>query len=570
MYQIYYYAGLFGLSFLLTLVFIMRWQKLFQVHMTAIFLLIPITNLGYWLMYESHDPGSAMALIKIIYICGGCFLPWLITMCELQLCRIRGGRLLRMGPLIFGAAVYMTVLSVGHAPLFYKSLAFVHTGTSWVQQKIYGPFHTLHYIFVALYLAADLGIIVYSYIRRRQVSRRILLLLVIPVLFSVASYFANRFLMGTGYEPLPLSYVLAQGVYLLIARRMAYYSVSEMVIASMVQSGDTGFITVDSAGCYLGSNETAKKILPELCHLFVDQPIGKAGGLKETVNAWLNEFRQDPGSDRFLYSSAGADEKIYTVTVGYLFDGKRMCGYQVLLQDDTQNQKYIRLLDQYNTDLQAEVAQKTERIVTMHDQLVLGMAAMVDSRDNSTGGHIKRTSEGVRILVEAIREGGTLPLSDAFCRNLIKAAPMHDLGKIAVDDAILRKPGRFTPEEFEKMKSHASKGADIVREILKDTDDEDFCRIAENVAHYHHERMDGSGYPEGLCGSAIPLEARIMAVADVYDALVSRRVYKDAFSFEEADRIILEGMGSQFDPALEPYYRQSRQRLENYYARQDR
>ena len=156
-----------------------------------------------------------------------------------------------------------------------------------------------------------------------------------------------------------------------------------------------------------------------------------------------------------------------------------------------------------------------------------------------------------------------------ICRNLIKAAPMHDLGKIAVDDAVLRKPGRFEPWEFEIMKSHAAEGARIVHEILKETDDDAFHLLAENVAHYHHERWDGSGYPEGLKGDAIPLEARIMAVADVYDALVSRRVYKEKMSFEKADAIIREGMGSQFDPALKPVYLAARPKLEAYYSSLD-
>ena len=105
---------------------------------------------------------------------------------------------------------------------------------------------------------------------------------------------------------------------------------------------------------------------------------------------------------------------------------------------------------------------------------------------------------------------------------------MHDLGKIAVNDAILRKPGRFTPEEYEAMKTHAAEGARIVHEILADSDDEELRRIAENMAHYHHERMDGSGYPDKLKGGEIPLEARVMAIADVYDALVSERVYKES------------------------------------------
>lgn len=202
----------------------------------------------------------------------------------------------------------------------------------------------------------------------------------------------------------------------------------------------------------------------------------------------------------------------------------------------------------------------------MHDNLILSMATMVESRDNSTGGHIRRTSEGVRLLTEELKAEGLFALSDDFSRDLIKAAPMHDLGKIAVDDAVLRKPGRFTPEEFEKMKTHAAEGARIVHEILKGTDDPDFQRIAENVAHYHHERWDGSGYPEGLKGDEIPVEARIMAIADVYDALVSKRVYKDSMSFEQADAIIMEGMGKHFDARLKSCYVNARPKLEAYYS----
>ena len=229
-------------------------------------------------------------------------------------------------------------------------------------------------------------------------------------------------------------------------------------------------------------------------------------------------------------------------------------------------EKLAEFRKNYNDELKKEVAQKTERIVALHDKLILSMATMVESRDNSTGGHIKRTSDVVRVLMDVIKENGVFELSEDYCEKVIKAAPMHDLGKIAVDDVILRKPGRFTPEEFEKMKTHAAEGAKIVRRILTDTDDEEFRQIAENIAHFHHERVDGSGYPEKLKGDEIPLEARIMALADVYDALVSKRVYKESYSFEKADRIILEGMGTQFDPALKKTYEIARPRLESYYS----
>ena len=143
---------------------------------------------------------------------------------------------------------------------------------------------------------------------------------------------------------------------------------------------------------------------------------------------------------------------------------------------------------------------------------------------------------------------------------------MHDLGKIAVDDAILRKPGKLTDEEYAIMKSHAAEGAKIVHEILKDTEDTEFHLIAENVAHYHHERYDGSGYPDGLKGDDIPIEARITAIADVYDVLVSKRVYKEKVSFSDASQIILDGMGTQFDKRLEPYFVKARPKLEAYYS----
>ena len=201
----------------------------------------------------------------------------------------------------------------------------------------------------------------------------------------------------------------------------------------------------------------------------------------------------------------------------------------------------------------------------MQNKLVFGMATMVEGRDNSTGGHIKRTSEVVKLIVEEMARDSSLNLDHHFINNVVKAAPMHDLGKITVDDAILRKPGKFTPEEYDAMKKHSSEGARIVKEILDDCGDEYLEQITINVAHYHHERWDGNGYPKGLKGEEIPLEARIMAIADVYDALVSKRVYKEEFSFEQANSIIIDGMGKQFDPQLEKYYLQARDKIEKFY-----
>lgn len=223
------------------------------------------------------------------------------------------------------------------------------------------------------------------------------------------------------------------------------------------------------------------------------------------------------------------------------------------------------MIREYNLRLEKEVEKKTEHIELMNNKLIMAMADMVEGRDWNTGGHIKRTSRAVEILVEELHKSDEIKYPEYFCAALVKAAPMHDLGKITIDDAILRKPGKFTKEEFEIMKSHAANGKDIIHKILEEMDDEYFRMIAENVACYHHERIDGSGYPKGLKGKEIPLEARIMAIADVYDAFVSKRCYKDRFSFEKAASIIEDGMGTQFDRDLCQAFIACKEKLKDYY-----
>ncbi len=537
--------------------------------MTIVFVMVPVCNLEYYLMYTSSDINAAIIALKMLYI-GGCFLPWVITMCIANLCNIKVNRLVKMSTFLFNSLFYIFVMTIGHSKIFYKSFSIEKKGSSCIMLKEYGFFHNLYYVVIFLYLVVDLALIIFAYRRKKQSSRRILFILFLPIPINIMGYIINHYMIIYGIEIIPITYVLGQILYLCIVHRMAIYNVSDMVLESMVESGDTGFVTVDFKKRYLGSNETAREILPDLNRLIVDGPIDKTDALKETLVAWIDKYslNQEMGKHVFYRPSGilSDDERIYSVTVNYLFDGRKRHGYQIFLEDDTQNQKYIQLIDKYNTDLQKDVAIKTERLMEMHNNLIMGMAMMVESRDNSTGGHIRRTSEGVRILIEEMKKDEKLNLSDSFCKNIIKAAPMHDLGKISVDDAVLRKAGAFTTEEREKMKKHSAEGARIVHEILKDTDDEQFRRIAENVAHYHHERVDGTGYPDGLKGNEIPLEAKIMAIADVYDALVSKRVYKEKYSFEKANEIILEGMGTQFDSSLQKYYESARPKLEAFYS----
>ena len=592
-----YYYWMFLISFCMTMLYAAKWHKHFDIHIALVFVLVPITNLGFVFQGAATDVDSYIIGTKIGYI-GGCYLEFCLLMSILNLCHFRVRKLWKACGFLLCSLMYLVVLTIGYLPVFYRNTEMRTYQGKTVFIKEYGPLHSVFWAMISLLFAVSIGVIIYSWFRRTQVSRVILILVFIPEFIALFAYFPGRMFVKE-VDLLPVSYVIAQIMYLLIVQRINLYDISDTVIDSMVQSGETGFVSFDLKLNYLGSNGTAKRILPELSGLTVDRPISNERVLRETLLTYLNAFRQDESNNLFYYrkklrphellsgapgavskgyegrpvsrdnaaaEEAGEDnERIYVVSVHDLFIGKKKKGYQFFLADDTKNQKYISLIHHYNSDLEAEVRKKTDNLNEMHNRLILGMATMVESRDNSTGGHIRRTSEGVRILIGEMKAKGDSRLTDTFCANLIKAAPMHDLGKIAVDDAVLRKPGRFTAEEFEKMKTHAAEGARIVHEILKETDDSDFRVLAENVAHFHHERWDGTGYPEGLKENEIPLEARIMAVADVYDALVSKRVYKEKMSYEKADGIIMGGMGTQFDPGLKEYYESARPKLEAYY-----
>ena len=210
-------------------------------------------------------------------------------------------------------------------------------------------------------------------------------------------------------------------------------------------------------------------------------------------------------------------------------------------------------LAQQNVILEQQVEERTRRLYSLQDAIIISMASLAETRDNETGYHIRRTQQYVRELASYLRElpKFTEQIDDRFITTVFKTAPLHDIGKVGVPDSILLKPGRLTPEEFEIMKMHTVYGKDTLIAAEKSMEDpEDFLLLAKEIAHCHHEKWDGSGYPRGLRATEIPLSARLMAVADVYDALITKRVYKEPMPHEEAVAIIKEGRGSHFDPEV--------------------
>ncbi|WP_196594127.1 response regulator [Pectinatus sottacetonis] len=212
------------------------------------------------------------------------------------------------------------------------------------------------------------------------------------------------------------------------------------------------------------------------------------------------------------------------------------------------------LLKNKNQYLEAEVARQVKEISLIQEVSIVAMAALAEARDNETGLHIHRTKEYVKELSLYLKHKGKFIdiLTDKNINLIVKSAPLHDIGKVGIPDSILLKPGRLTTEEFEIMKTHTTIGKNAISlaESMLKRESENFLQFAKEIAFCHHEKWDGSGYPNGLIGKSIPLSARIMAVADVYDALISTRVYKKAFPHAMAVSIIKNDSGKHFDPVI--------------------
>jgi putative two-component system response regulator len=206
-----------------------------------------------------------------------------------------------------------------------------------------------------------------------------------------------------------------------------------------------------------------------------------------------------------------------------------------------------------NAYLETEVSKRTREVEAIQDVTILAMASLAETRDSDTGNHIRRTQFYVKALAEKLQNHPRFShyLTAHNIAMLYRSAPLHDIGKVGIPDRILLKPGRFEPEEFEIMKRHSALGRDAIEHAERSLGTNvEFLSMAKEIALSHHEKWDGSGYPEGLAKDDIPISARLMAIADVYDSLISRRIYKDGMSHEKATAIILEGKSAHFDPDI--------------------
>lgn len=539
-----FYWAMFILSIAFLIYLFVRFKEKVSWCYLLVFSIMSLSNLGYILLFRSTVVEEAVASNILTYI-SSAFIPLLVILCINDLCHIKTNKIIVCLMLIFAFIDLMLPFTIGYSDIYYKNVDIAFSNGYSYLVKEYGPLHIYHTIYIITCVVITDLVLVYTAIKQKNISYRIVITFVALMFLITFTYIIER-MLHSRIDFMPLAYCLGELIVIIMLNRIKYFNVSNLFTDSVNQGQAYGLIVFDLKGRFSGFNDTAVKWFPELKRLNVDKNnIYDDTKLFKTINEWK---KNGSDGDSKLFE---IDDKV--IKARYLEIKKKgnKASFCVELSDNTQTQRYIRLMNNYNDNLKKEVDLKTENIVRMQDDIIISMASIVENRDNDTGGHIKRTSDVVKIFVEYLMEKNKYEKLDAdYARCIIKAAPLHDFGKVGISDSVLNKKGRFTKEEYDEMKKHSEKGAKIVAKILSSSTDLRFKETAINVAHYHHERYDGSGYPKGLKGEEIPFEARIMALADVFDALVSKRCYKEKMSYEEAFKIIKDSLGTQFDMNL--------------------
>ena len=554
LYTVAFIIAMFMLALLL-----LKYKNQVSNYYILLFCAIAAVDLGYMQMASSVDTLAAIIANQTVYF-GSCFTPFFLLMCVADLCKVKVKSIFQYLFIAYASFVFLLVSTIGKWDLYYTSVSLSQEfGVSFLVKE-HGPLHILYPLYLAFCSILGLGMIIHAMRNRKDVSYKTSLILLSCMVIVVGVYAAEK-MMHLHVELLPFAYLVAQTECIILLRRIRLYEVAAISAQSMLDNYDYGFVLVNNAGKYLGSDETAKEWFPEMKELLIDSGIsGKETPLLAQINKWI----AGEDENHIVYLEMG--ERVIEVTHSVLKVRGKKTVYCICLEDETEQQNYTKLMQQYNENLEKDVELKTKKLRRVQNDIIISMASIVENRDSNTGGHIARTSDIIRIFVDYLRKAYHFPeLTEEMAHSIIKAAPLHDFGKIGIPDNILNKPGKFTDEEYEIMKQHSAKGAVIVEKILRHSEDAYFRRVAINVAHYHHEKWDGNGYPEKLSGAQIPFEARVMALADVFDALVSKRVYKDSFSYDKAFSIIEESKGTHFDPALCEAFLQCRHKLEELY-----
>ena len=551
-----FYLVLFAISMLYLFVLILRFKQASSIYYILLAVCVMLINFGYWQLSISKTVEEALLASKISYI-GASFVGYFMVCSIAKICKTKIPAAVRYMCIVWGFTIASLAMTIGRFDVYYKSVSLVTVNGFSYLVKDYGHAHALFVIGIIAQLCYGFFIVAFSFKKGKTVSY----ISSIGSLAVMASVTAIYFIKVGVYTMLPLAYDIGFAILLLLLTRISLHDTLSVFGESMTHEKDYGLVTFDFQGRFLDGDERAREWFAELNELSLDRTVKNYSTdfLKQVKN-WTDgeqtESRCFVCQDKIIE----AKRNVFVTKTGK----KVLC---VHLQDDTKHQQYTQLIERYNADLQRDVQLKTQKIQQIQNDIIISMASIVENRDSNTGGHIRRSSEVVSVFVGHLLETNSVAdLDKHLAECIIRSAPLHDFGKIAISDAILNKPGKYTAEEYEEMKKHPVLGTSIVARILQSSEDVTLKNVAVNVAHYHHEKWDGSGYPDGKKGLEIPFEARVMALADVFDALVSKRAYKEPFGFEKSFAIIEESSGSHFDPFLCKLFLECKADLINVYS----
>ena len=533
-----------------------RGNNLLEILLSACLL---ISNIGYYFLSISRSADTAFIANTLGYV-GGIFLPFIVMLKLADFSKSKIPDWFTFTMAFFNILVFLTVMISEKYTFFYTEATF-DPGPPANLIVTAGPFYYARFIILGVEMALSIFFTVLTYIGRRKASFKTMIIFV-GMMFMVFVVYVTEMIINLKYDLVPFFYLACAITLNYSSGRMSLYDVSLSVQEKIEEVNNYAYMVFDRNYNFVGCNTAAYKFFPELSSATIDTRINADNYALKSILKWLHDTsmyadRTDTKKkfvkDDVVINDRNPEERKHlNCELSFIHFGsqKRIAGYLVELVDDTAQQDRIEQLSFRGERLQREAAKQAKKLKDLQSSTILGMAAMIESRDNSTGGHINRTSACCALFVEYLRTCREYHKSENYWDAVINSAPLHDLGKINISDAILKKRDKLKPWEYDEMKTHAQKGADIVKKVLADVDDREFVQVAINVAHHHHEKYNGSGYPDGLQGKHIPFEARIMAIVDVFDALVSKRYYKKAMAYDEAFKIIEDEKGSHFDPEL--------------------
>ena len=535
-----------------------------DIYYWSALIVIPIVILGYWLQYRILGLTAARVSISFITI-GNTILPVMFLFVMMRFLKLKAEpwvKLLAYGLAFFYQAIIWLMVD---REVYYKEYSYVKTDSGYYAGRITeGPLRRFDSIFMLLVVLAFVIIMIIGFVKKGGYTRGTLIRNYIFLSLALGIYMFEEF-VHLNFSLRPYLYCLVEILLAVTYDKIHIHDISALMSAQQDIEQGRAYLALDFRRRFLCCNQSCYELIPELKSQRLDTLIEADGSRLSRLLGLIEEFKENKDAR----AEFQVEDKTYICEVSYFSIRKnaKNMGYLIYIRDATAEKRNLDILNNYNEVLSREVGSKVKHIRSIQRNLVMGMANMIENRDNNTGGHVKRTSDVIAFLVDEIIKQGKFPISEQIAEDIVRAAPMHDLGKLHIDSNILCKPARLTDEEFAIMKTHSVKSGEIVMILLKDIEEEHFVKTAYNIARFHHERWDGRGYPEGLVGGMIPLEARIMAVADVYDALVSKRCYKEPMSFEKAETIMCESMGTQFDPNMKQIFLACKDKLENYYRK---